>query len=76
MKKRKIEEKILREYWIITKIEEVMPYNMALDSHKETVANSHCYQRYVLYKAVIELRKEIFLALPKFIRKICNRLMK
>jgi len=70
MKEIKFDENILREYWILSGLEEAAPYSRALNKDKQSVAGTLGFQKYVLWISLQEVKKQICLALPKFIRKL------
>ena len=73
MVKIKSDEDIIRSYWRLIGLEEVMPYNQASAEDKNNMSNTLGFRRHVIGVRLQECGDEIYSVFPKTIRKLLRK---
>ncbi len=69
----KSDEDILRSYWQLIELEEVIPYDEASTEDKKHTCNTWGFAKYAIGVRLKECRAEIYSALPKTIRRLLRK---
>lgn len=59
------ESKILQEYWMVSGLEESLPFQKASEKDKKTIEKGMNFARFMLRKRVVELRTAILKVFKK-----------